>query len=52
VRGKGIVEVQGNSVSIIYPKRAHNPILRQVPWDHLPRQLPSLDGTRLTLSFG
>jgi hypothetical protein len=52
VRGKGTVEVQGNSVNIIYPKRAHNPILRQVPWDHLPLQLPSLDGTRLTLSFG
>ena len=52
VRGKVIVEVQGNRVNIIYPKRAHNPILRQVPWDHLPSQLPCMDGTKMTLSFG
>lgn len=51
VCGKGAVEVQANSVNIIYPKRAHNPILRQVPWNNLPRQLPNLDGTRMTLSF-
>ena len=51
VCGKGAVVVQANSVNIIYPKRAHNPILRQVPWDNLPRQLPCLDATRMTLSF-
>jgi hypothetical protein len=51
VCGKGAVVVQANNVNIIYPKRAHNPILRQVPWDNLPRQLPCLDGTRMTLTF-
>ena len=52
VRGKGTIEVQGNTVNIIYPRRAHNPILRQVPWNNLPQQLPSLNGTKLTLNFG
>ncbi|MCJ8503190.1 hypothetical protein, partial [Desulfatitalea alkaliphila] len=51
VSGKGIVEVQGKSVNIIYPKRAHNPILRQVPWENLPGQLPCLDGSRMVLNF-
>jgi hypothetical protein len=36
VNGTGIVEVQGKSVKIIYPKRTHNPILRQVPWENFP----------------
>jgi hypothetical protein len=52
VRGKGTIEVQGNTVNIIYPRRAHNPILRQVPWNNLPQQLPSLNGTKLILNFG
>lgn len=52
VRGKGTIEVQGNTVNIIYPRRAHNPILRQVTWNNLPQQLPGLNGTKLTLNFG
>ena len=52
VRGKGIVEVDGHTVNVIYPRRAHNPILRQVPWETLPLRLPGLGGTKLTLNFG
>ncbi len=51
VRGKGIVEVRDGSVTVTYPKRAHNPILRAVPWDHLPQRLPGLSGTPLDLRF-
>jgi hypothetical protein len=51
VSGKGIVEVQGKNVNIIYPKRAHNPILRQVPWENLPSQLLCQDGSRVVLNF-
>ncbi len=51
VSGKGIVEVQGKNVNIIYPKRAHNPILRQVPWENFPSQLLCLDGSRVVLNF-
>ncbi|MEW5785876.1 MAG: hypothetical protein AB1767_12530 [Bacillota bacterium] len=32
-------------------KFAHNPILRAVPWQHLPSRLPWLGGTGLTLQF-
>lgn len=51
VRGKGIVEVRDGTVMVTYPKRAHNPILRRVPWDHLPLQIPGLEGAPLTLKF-
>lgn len=51
VRGKGIVEVDGHTVNVTYPRRAHNPILRQAPWNNLPERLPSLARTKLNLNF-
>ena len=51
VRGKGIVEVHDGTVTVTYPKRAHNPVLRGVRWDQLPQQLPGLADTPLTLRF-
>jgi len=51
VRGKGEVKVKGSMVTVTYPRRAHNPILRGVPWDNLPMKLPGLDGTELVLRF-
>ncbi len=51
VRGKGTVAVKGDSVTVTYPKRAHNPILRQVPWHRLPQNLPGLEGAKLELKF-
>jgi len=51
VRGKGTVVVEDGMVNVIYPRRAHNPILRSVPWDNLPMSLPGLGGTKLSLSF-
>ena len=51
VRGRGIVKVKGQSLSVSFPKRAHNPILRSVPWHLLPSQLSWLDGSELNLSF-
>ncbi|MEI6126811.1 MAG: transposase, partial [Pseudomonadota bacterium] len=50
IRGKDIVEVHGHTFNVIYPGRAHNPILRQVPWNNLP--LPALGETKITLNFG
>lgn len=52
VRGKGNILVDGCTVNVIYPKRAHNPILRHVPWDNLPLRLPGLGDAKLTLNFG
>jgi hypothetical protein len=51
VRGKGDIIVDGRTVNVIYPKRAHNPILRQAPWDKLPSQLPGVGGAKVTLNF-
>ena len=51
VRGKGIIEVDGRTINVMYPRRAHNPILRQVPWNTLPLRLPGFDRTKFTLHF-
>ena len=51
IRGKGDVKVRGDTVTVTYPRRAHNPILRKVPWQHLPQQLAGLGGANLALRF-
>jgi hypothetical protein len=51
VRGRGIVKVRNGQLTVTYPKRAHNPILRAVPWEHLPQGLPWLGGAELNLQF-
>ena len=51
VRGKGTISVRGSDVTVTFPRRAHNPILRRVPWRQLPATLPGLPGSKLTLDF-
>jgi len=51
VRGKGTVSVKGNTVTVAYPRRAHNPVLRQVNWGRLPLTVPGLEGSLLILKF-
>jgi hypothetical protein len=51
VHGKGTVSVTGSQVTVAFPRRAHNPILRGVPWQHLPRTLLAPSGAALTLRF-
>mgnify|MGYP001397596122 CR=1 FL=1 len=51
VRGKGTVGVHQGTVTVTYPRRAHNPILRAVPWDRLPTTLPWLEDAPLALRF-
>jgi transposase len=51
VKGKGKVTLQGNKITVIFPRRAHNPILRSVPWHRLPQALSWLDGINLELKF-
>jgi len=47
----GVVEIGGNEVTITYPRRAHNPILRAVPWHLLPSTIPGLQGANLNFRF-
>ncbi|MCK4804104.1 MAG: transposase, partial [Spirochaetes bacterium] len=51
IRGKGMVAIQDSTVTVIYPRRAHNPILRAVPWQNLPKTLPGLPGAKLDFQF-
>ena len=51
VRGKGTVSVRGDEVTVTYPRRANNPILRKVPWHRLPDAVPGMPGARLKLRF-
>ncbi len=51
VRGKADVEITGGEVRVTYPRRAHNPILRDVPWQRLPQTISWLDGAKLKLNF-
>jgi len=51
VRGKATVTVKDRCVEVTYPRRAHNPILRAVPWQRLPQVLPGLEGAPLSLKF-
>ena len=51
VHGKGTITVRNNEVTVSYPRRAHNPILRRVPWSNLPGAFPGVPGARLKLEF-
>jgi len=51
VRGKADVEISGGEVRVTYPRRAHNPILRDVPWQRLPQTISWLEGAKLKLKF-
>jgi transposase len=51
VRGKATVAVGSGEVTVTYPRRAHNPILRAVPWQRLPQEIPWFDRAKLALRF-
>jgi hypothetical protein len=51
IHGSGVVAVDGDEIKVAYPKRAHNPILRAVAWQHLPAKLPWLYDAKLKLVF-
>jgi hypothetical protein len=51
VRGKGKIAIDDNKITVTYPKRAHNPILRSVPWHRMPVSLTWLNGADLRLDF-
>jgi len=51
VEGKGLVAVKGKDVTVTFPRRAHNPILRGVSWENLPKALAAPEGGRLDLRF-
>jgi hypothetical protein len=52
VAGKGAVRVRGHDVEVAFPRRAHSPILRGVPWGSLPAEITGMPEANLTLKFG
>jgi hypothetical protein len=38
-------------VSVTFPRRAHNPVLRSVDWNNLPAKLVAPAGAKLSLRF-
>ena len=40
-----------DEVHILKLQQAHNPILREVPWQRMPQTISWLDGAKLTLKF-
>jgi transposase len=51
VKGKADVDITRGEVQVTYPRRAHNPILREVPWHRQPQNISWLDGAKLNLKF-
>jgi len=51
VKSKANISVKGGEVTVTFPRKAHNPILRGVPWHRLPKSLSWLDGAILKLKF-
>jgi len=51
VRGKATVTIKDGCIHVTSPRRAHNPILRAVPWQRLPQEVPGLQGAPLKLNF-
>jgi len=51
VRGKGTISIRNHTVTVTYPRRAHNPILRSVLWEQLPETVPGMENVRLQLRF-
>lgn len=51
VKGKGKVAIKDDTITITYPRKAHNPILRSVPWHRYPQSISWLEGTKLQLRF-
>ena len=51
VKAKANIKVKAGEVTVTFPRKAHNPILRAVPWHRLPNSLSWLDGVNLKLKF-
>ena len=51
VKAKGKIKLAENRLTVTFPRRAHNPILRNVPWHRLPSRLSWLQDVTLDLKF-
>lgn len=52
IEQKGTINISNNTISIHFREKAHNPILRAIPWQKLPDDLMTFDGMKLNFKFG
>ncbi|MBM3269150.1 MAG: transposase, partial [Candidatus Sericytochromatia bacterium] len=51
IRGQSTVGIENGEVVVTFARQAHNPILRDAPWDHQHLKLAGLDGAPLAFRF-
>jgi transposase len=51
IKGKANIHVKADKLTVTFPRKAHNPILRSVPWHRLPMSLSWLNSINLELIF-
>ncbi len=51
IKEKGKIKIQGDEITVSFSRKAYNPILRNVPWNRLPKKLSWLQDTNLHLDF-
>ena len=51
IKGKANITAKNGELTVTYPRRAHNPILRSVPWQRMPKSISWLDSVNLNLKF-
>jgi len=51
IQGKGEVLYDGTELRVTFPRRAHNPVIRGVPWRQFPDKISWLDNARLRLEW-
>jgi transposase len=51
VKGKAKINIKNGEINVTFPRRSHNPILRAVPWQGLPKSISWLDRANLNLKF-
>lgn len=51
IQGKATITLTNHDITLTFPRRAHNPLLRKVPWQNLPNRVSWLDGRRLNFRF-
>ncbi len=51
VKGKGKVDLTEKDIKVTLPRRAHNPVLRKVPWQNLPDRVSWLGNRKLSYRF-
>ena len=51
LKGKAKITIGKGEITVTFPRRAHNPILRAAPWHRLPHSVSWLDGANLNLKF-